>query len=209
MKQLYEGILGDIETNIDINDVKLQSVLDEKKYSFFTSRMHIKNGLDSISVTYLGKPIDAAEKFIAECCSYDGKVLTIDLTKDPKGSEYQVSVIIRNDGISLPLIKVIEMSQKRLSKGVAPNLQHNPTLTITTNDELCEIDVAKFIHPDTIVTTLEYDSITSALATFKSNKFPGKVKGLAIYNCDFEKIDKKAWPKCPLKFTRLQQMLSC
>ena len=64
------------------------------------------------------------------------------------------------------------------------------------------VDVESFIHPDTNVSSVGYDRNGTSVCMFKSNEFPGTVRDLFAYHCDFEKINKNNFPKCQLWFSR-------
>jgi hypothetical protein len=207
IKEIYEGILGDMDDTIargeeDIEDFNYKEILsmfniDKKtKYDDLISII----GEDNFLTTQMKKDI------ISTCCSYDGKVLTINFDKHKEGWKYSVILIVSGKSKRLPPVKVIN-SIDRFKGDLNPAYQLASMIRFIISCQNKSIDINDYIHKDTNV-----ESITiNGGDTFKfngliHNNFNFSPRRIVEFNTPIHKIDKTKWPKCELKFTKFAQL---
>ena len=140
-----------------------------------------------------------ADDIIDKCCTYDGHVLTIDLTKYKQSA--QMRMCIFNGGSDLPLIKIIDKA-KTVLKNVSQYSAGDHCSVIIYSCDDSVVDVNNFIHPETNVSSIAYDRNGTRNCIFAHNSFPGNVRDLMTVDCMFETINPKKWPSCPLWFSQ-------
>lgn len=139
------------------------------------------------------------EDIIDKCCTYDGKLLTIDLTKHKQ--QVQIRMCIFNGGSDLPLIKIIDKA-KTVLKNASQNFAGDHCSVIIYSCDDSVVDVNNFIHPETNVSSIAYDKNGTRTCIFAHNSFPGTVRDLMVVDCIFETINTKKWPSCSLWFSQ-------
>lgn len=140
-----------------------------------------------------------ADDIIDKCCTYDGNVLTIDLTKYKQSA--QMRMCIFNGGSDLPLIKIID-NAKTVLKNASQNFAGDHCSVIIYSCDDSVVDVNNFIHPETNVSSIAYDRNGTRNCIFAHNSFPGTVRDLMVVDCMFETINPKKWPSCSLWFSQ-------
>ena len=198
-KDIQEGLLRGMEDTLDAGENTAQQVLkDQMMKCFVTNNSRIRTMLKEQHSFMWLSDIDDLDRTIDEICTYDGTVLTIDLTKSKEDT--RLKMYIFNGGSDLPMIKIIDKYSLSI-KSPDPDLCNMCNVIISSMDHKA-VDVESFIHPGTNISSIAYDRNGTIINTFKSNVFPGTVRDLAAYHCKFEHTNKKAWPKCKLWFAQ-------
>lgn len=198
-KDIQEGILNDIEYTLSTADAKHNKVFKDKLYNYFD--IHGRKGKGLIMFFETNNPVSAnsRKEFVDMLCDWDDKepnTIVIDFSslKKPDALRLYISY-----GPDLPMIKFID-NKKRKDVLSIKSFQY-ASLQIVGNSHSEKIDLSKFIHPDTNVSSVQYGNTPYIIYhEFTDNKFPGTVRDGATYCCIFDKIDKNAWPDCQLKF---------
>ena len=141
------------------------------------------------------------KEIISTCCSYDGKVLTINFDELKEGWHYSVVLIISGKSKRLPPVKVIS-SQDRIKGDLAPGTSNSSMLRLTIAGNK-SIDINDYIHKDT---NIESITVNGGNVGLKHNNFNFRPRRVFECNTIIDKIDKTKWPKCELKFTKFAQL---
>ena len=136
---------------------------------------------------------------VDKSCYWEGDVFVVDFNVFKNPDDYRLHIVY---GPDLPMIKVIGHNKQHTTL-TTKSFQY-ATLQITGTKTCGDIDVSKIIHPDTIVSTVQYGNEYYNLPNniFVDNTFPGTIKDGITYKCMFDKINTKAWPDCTVKFSR-------
>ena len=198
-RDIQEGILGNIDDTINSTDARLDSILKEKAREYFNNYTRKNKG--TLYFFSASNPVKATENFklVDKACHWERDVLVVDFNVFKNPDDYRLYIVY---GPDLPMIKVID-HRKRHTELTTKTFQYT-TLQISGTKLNDTIDVSKIIHPDTVVSTVQYGNEEYNLPQniFVDNKFPGTIKDGIIYKCMFDKIDTKAWPDCTVKFSK-------
>lgn len=199
-KDIKEGLLRGMDNTLNNGESDVQAVLKEQMMKYFltnTSRPREKHAKRQSFMYLVGE--DDPDTLIERHCSYDGTILTIDMTT--AGKRDALKIYTYNGGSDLPMIKIIDKRSMSVKTVPDHNLCDKCNVTITSADS-STVDVESFIHPNTDVSSVAYDRNGMSTHNFKSNVFPGTVRNIFSYDCKFEHINTKAWPKCKLWFSQ-------
>jgi hypothetical protein len=199
---IYEGVLGDVDTSISGMDDDMAAVKKEIMFSLFPAldgssvANSTKHGvLITHKGTFWGGLV--LEKFINSCCSFDDNVLTIDLSKNTNGGELTVCInpkplIDRNI-----MVKVLDHPDRKIYNDVYELAQARvyTSITIANNYKNAGyiINLKKLIHPDTNVVSVQFGDFewrSYKDTVLMNSDFPGTIKEIAYYNCVIKKISK-------------------
>ena len=198
-RDIQEGILGNINDTLNSAEAKHDAILKEKIREYFNKSKRKDKGM--LYFFTLSNPVKIEKNFelADKACHLEGDVLVIDFNVFKNPNDYRLHI---NYGPDLPMIKVIDHS-KQQTVLTTKTFQYT-TLQISGTKLNDTIDVSKIIHPDTVVSTVQYGNEDYNLPQniFVDNKFPGTIKDGIIYKCMFDKIDTKAWPDCTIKFSK-------
>ena len=208
-KEIYEGILGDMDDTIargekDIEEVyrkEMMSMFNMDKKAIYDDVISII-GLDNLALTTQVK-----KDIIDTCCSYDGKVLTINFDELKEGWKYSVVMIVSGKSKRLPPVKIIS-SRDRIKGNLNPGTSNASMLRLTIVADK-SIDINDYIHKDTNIEsiTINGDSHSgNAFIGLIHNHFSFSPRRIVEFNTPINKIDKTKWPKCELKFTKFTQL---
>ena len=197
-KDIREGLLKGQSNTLADGESAAEATLKEWMMQYFVTNTETprKKYNEKQSFIYFISEKDI-NKAIDRFCSYDGSVITIDLTKTSK-TDVNINIITYNGGSDLPMLKIIDKMQTQI-KGPNPDLCDRCHIKIYSADNKV-VDVESFIHPDTNISSVGYDRNGTVVCMFKSNKFPGTVRDLCAYYCKFENINIKGWQNCKLWF---------
>ncbi len=198
-KDIQEGILGNVDDTLNSAEAKHDTILKEKIREYFNNYKRKNKGvLYFFTVT---KPVPMPENFklVDKACHWEGDVLVVDFNVFKNPDDYRLYITY---GPDLPMIKVIGHNKQHTA--LTTKTFQYATLQITGTKTSADIDVSKIIHPDTVVSTVQYGNEDYNLPynIFVDNKFPGSIKDGITYKCMFDKIDIKAWPDCTVKFSK-------
>ena len=198
-RDIQEGILGNIDDTINNTDARLDPILKEKIREYFNNYTRKNKG---ILYFFSGpQPVKATEqsKLADKTCHWEGDVLVVDFNTFKKPDDYRLYITY---GPDLPMIKVIGHNKQQTT--LTTKAFQYATLQIVGTKLNDTIDVSNIIHPDTVVSTVQYGNEDYNLPNniFVDNKFPGTIKDGITYKCMFNKIDTKAWPDCTVKFSK-------
>jgi hypothetical protein len=206
-KELQESLLADIDSTIDSGDAAVQKVLNDEILSMFNIDKKAKYDDVITIIDYDNSPLSTQTKkdIIATCCSYDGKVLTINFDGLREGWHYSVAMVVSGKSKRLPLVKVIS-SRDRIKGDLNPGTSNASMLRfIIAADK--SVDINDYIHKDTNVESLTVNGGGSnGNVGLKHNNFNFKPRRVFECNTIIDKIDKTKWPKCELKFTKFAQL---
>ena len=194
---IYEGILGGVDKGLDDMDKGLESALQEKLYSLFQPVN--RHGSQAVIIRHTGTYYGGLvlEKFIKECCTLDGNVLTIDLSKHKDGANLTIEISPKYTEEKNVLIKVIDHPNRDSQNNIYDIYQKRIDVTINIVNQVktsgYNINLKKIIHPDTIVKSVQFGGY--AWSDYKNtvlvdSAFPGKITDIAIYNCIVKKFTK-------------------
>ena len=202
-KELQESILADIDDAIDNGEAAVQRALNDEMLSMFNMDKKAKYD-DVISIIghdNLALTTQVKKDIISTCCSYDGKVLTVNFDELKEGWHYSVVMIISGKSKSLPIVKVIS-SRDRIKGDLNPGTSNASVLRLTIAADK-SIDINDYIHKDT---NIESITVNGGNVGLKHNNFNFKPRRVFECNTNIDKIDKTKWPKCELKFTKFAQL---
>lgn len=197
-KDIREGLLKGQSNTLASGESAAEAALKEQMMQYFLRNGDIARNKKNSFIRFISD--DARDSLIDKSCSFDGSVITVDLTKLKKDT--CVKICVFNGGADIPQIKIID--KRNITIRGARALENMPdicSVVITAWDKIA-VDVTKFIHPDTNVSSVGYDRNGTVVCMFKSNEFTGTVRDLFAYDCDFEKINKNNFPKCQLWFSK-------
>ena len=199
-KDIKEGLLKGMDDTLASGEATAQHVINKQifqQYFVIDHISHTKAFKEKRSfIQFINN--DNHEKSFDNCCSYDGNVLTIDMTKENKDVKLRICTF--NGGSDLPMIKIIDSIQTKI-KTINADCCNDCNILITSGDDK-PIDVESFIHHNTNISSVAYDRCGTSERTFKTNVFPGTVRDLCAYYCKFVHINVKTWPKCKLWFSQ-------
>lgn len=195
-KDIKEGLLKGQSNTLADGESAAEAALKEQMMQYFLRNTDTARVKKNSFIRFLSD--DNRDSLIDKSCSFDGSVITIDLTKLKK--DERVKICVFNGGADIPQIKIIDKRNTPV-RGALNSMPDICSVVITAWDNI-PVDVTKFIHPDTNVSSVGYDRNGTRVCMFKSNEFPGTVRDLFAYDCDFEKINKNNFPKCKLWFSR-------
>ena len=197
---IKEGLLKGMDDTLASGEATAQHVINKQifqQYFVIDHISHTKVFKEKRSfIQFINN--DNHEKSFDNCCSYDGSVLTIDMTKEKKDVKLRICTF--NGGSDLPMIKIIDKLQTKI-KTINADCCDDCNILITSGDDK-PVDVEAFIHYDTNVSSVAYDICGTSERSFKTNVFPGTIRDLCAYYCKFVHINTKAWPKCKLWFSQ-------
>lgn len=198
-KDIQEGILGNVDDTLNRADARLDPILKERIREYFNN--YKRKGKGALYFFSSSQPVKTSETFaIADtACHWEGDVLVVDFNVFKKPDDYRLYIVY---GPDLPMIKVIGHIKQQTT--LTTKTFQYATLQISGTKTCGDIDVSKIIHPDTVVSTVQYGNEDYNLPNniFVDNKFPGTIKDGITYKCMFDKIDTKAWPDCTVKFSK-------
>lgn len=195
-KDIKEGLLKGQSNTLADGKSAVEAAFKEQMMQYFLRDADISRVKKNSFIRFLSD--DDRDSLIDKSCSFDGSVITVDLTKLKK--DIRIKICVFNGGADIPQIKIIDKRNTPI-RGALNSMPDICSVVITAWDKIA-VDVTKFIHPDTNVSSVGYDLNGTVVCMFKSNEFPGTVRDLFAYDCDFEKIDKNNFPKCQLWFSR-------
>lgn len=195
-KDIREGLLKGQSNTLADGESAAEAALKEQMMQYFLRNTDIARNKKNSFIRFISD--DNRDSLIDKSCSFDGSVITVDLTKLKKDTRIKICVF--NGGTDIPQIKIIDKRNTPV-KGALNSMPDICSVVITAWDNIA-VDVTKFIHPDTNVSSVGYDRNGTVVCMFKSNDFRGTVRDLFAYDCDFEKINKNNFPKCQLWFSK-------
>jgi hypothetical protein len=195
-KDIREGLLKGQSNTLADGESAVEAAFKEQMMQYFLRDTDIARNKKSSFIRFISD--DARDSLIDKSCSFDGSVITVDLTKLKKDTRIKICVF--NGGADIPQIKIIDKRNITI-RGALNSVPDACSVVITAWDKI-PVDVTKFIHPDTNVSSVGYDRNGTVVCMFKSNEFPGTVRDVFAYDCDFETINKNNFPKCKLWFSR-------
>lgn len=195
-KDIREGLLKGQSNTLADGESAVEAAFKEQMMQYFLRDTDIARNKKSSFIRFISD--DARDSLIDKSCSFDGSVITVDLTKFKKDTRIKICVF--NGGADIPQIKIIDKRNITI-RGALNSVPDACSVVITAWDKI-PVDVTKFIHPDTNVSSVGYDRNGTVVCMFKSNEFPGTVRDVFAYDCDFETINKNNFPKCKLWFSR-------
>ena len=208
-KEIYEGILAGMDDTIARGEEDIKAVYYNEMLSMFNIDKKAKYD-DVISIIghdNLALTTQVKKDIISTCCSYDGKVLTINFDELKEGWHYSVVMIVSGKSKRLPPVKVIS-SRDRIKGELTPGTSNASMirLTIVTDKS---IDINDYIHKDTNVESITINGNSHNGVAFNGlahNNFNFSPRRVVEFNTPIHKIDKTKWPKCELKFTKFAQL---
>ena len=114
--------------------------------------------------------------------------------------DVRLRICVFNGGSDLPMIKIIDKRHTKI-KTINADCCDDCHILITAGDDK-PVDVESFIHRDTNISSVAYDECGTTKRKFKTNVFPGTIRDLCAYRCEFEHIDTNGWPKSKLWFAQ-------
>jgi hypothetical protein len=197
-KDIREGLLKGQSNTLAAGESAAEAALKEQMMQYFLKDGDIPRNKKNSFIRFVFDDDIDRDSLINKSCSFDGSVITVDLTKLNKDTRIKICTF--NGGADLPQIKIIDKRNTTV-RGALNNMTDICSVAITSYDKNT-VDVTKFIHPDTNVSSVGYDRNGIVVKQFKSNEFPGTVRDLFAYDCDFEKINKNKFPNCQLWFSK-------
>jgi hypothetical protein len=198
-RDIQEGILGNVDDTLNNTDARLDPMLKEKAREYFNNYTRRNKGTLHLFETANRVKMPEIFKLVDKACYWERDVLVIDFNVFKNPDDYRLYIVY---GPDLPMIKVIGHNKQHTTLTTKP-FQY-ATLQISGTKTCGDIDVSKIIHPDTVVSTVQYGAEDYNLPNniFVDNKFPGTIKDGITYKCMFNKINTKAWPDCTVKFSK-------
>ena len=198
-KDIKEGLLKGQSNTLADGESAVKAAFKDQMMQYF-----LLNGTTVRKKASEGKSFivfydDVAENIIDKCCTYDGDVLTIDLTKRKQSAK--IRMYIYNGGSDLPLIKIIDKAKTEL-KNPSQNFVCCFCSIIIYGCDNSAVNVNNFIHPDTNISSVAYDKNGTRTCIYAHNSFPGTIRDLMTIDCRFETINPKKWPNCALWFSQ-------
>lgn len=190
---IYEGVLADVDTNINKMDSDLEIAERDRLRNLFPVNIKLR-GKHCVSIVnrgvyYGGKVLD---DFIDNCCSLDGNELTIDLNKQAS-EELTVTLFAKNlirEGI---IVKVLDHANRPHVEeaDIATQGAHHPSVTVLGDDY--EVDLSKILHSGSRIEILKIggDGFDKARTTWlKDSNVNCTILGYVEYNCTIKRITK-------------------
>ena len=202
-KNICESILDDMDNVIDRGEDDIKKAYYNEMLSMFNIDKKAKydDVISIIGYDNLALTTQVKKDIISTCCSYDGKVLTVNFDELKEGWHYSVVMIISGKSKRLPLVKVIS-SRDRIKGDLNPGTSNASMLRLTIAADK-SIDINDYIHKDT---NIESITVNGGNVGLKHNNFNFKPRRVFECNTNIDKIDKTKWPKCELKFTKFAQI---
>jgi hypothetical protein len=204
-KELQESILADIDDAIDNGDAAVQRALNNEILSMFNmnKKAEYDDVISIIGHDNLALTTQIKKDIISTCCSYDGKVLTINFDELKEGWHYSVVMIVTGKSKRLPPVKVIS-SRDRIKGDLTPGTCNASMLRLSIVADK-SIDINDYIHKDTNIESITVNGGNASVG-LKHNNFNFRPRRVFECNTSIDKIDKTKWPKCELKFTKFAQI---
>ena len=204
-KEIYEGILGDMDDTIARGDKDIEEVYRKEMMSMFNmdKKAIYDDVISIIGYDNLALTTQVKKDIISTCCSYDGKVLTINFDELKEGWQYSVVMIVSGKSKRLPPVKVIS-SRDRIKGSLNPGTSNLSMLRFTIVADK-SIDINDYIHKDTNIESITVNGGNGNVG-LKHNNFNFTLRRVFECNTSIDKIDKTKWPKCELKFTKYAQL---
>lgn len=196
-KEIKEGLLKGQSNTLADGESATEAALKEQMMQYFLRSTDIARVKKNSFIRFLSD--DNRDSLIDKSCSFDGSVITVDLTKLKKDTRIKICVF--NGGSDLPLIKIIDKA-KTVLKNVSQYSAGDHCSVIIYSCDDSVVDVNNFIHPETNVSSIAYDRNGTRNCIFAHNSFPGTVRDLMTVDCMFETINHKKWPSCSLWFSQ-------
>jgi hypothetical protein len=207
INDLYESLLADIDDTIDSGEDDIKEVYYNEMLSMFNMDKKAKYDDVITIIDYDNSPLSTKVKndIISTCCSYDGKVLTINFDGLREGWHYSVALVVSGKSKRLPPVKVIS-SRDRIKGNLTPGTSNASMLRfIIAADK--SVDINDYIHKDTNIESITVNGGGSnGNVGIKHNNFNFRPRRVFECNTIIDKIDKTKWPKCELKFTKFAQL---
>ena len=204
-KTIYEGILSDMDDTINKGEKDIEQVYYNEMLSMFNinKKAEYDDVISIIGHDNLALTTQVKKDIISTCCSYDGKVLTINFDELKEGWHYSVVMFVSGKSKRLPPVKVIS-SIDRIKGDIAPGTSNLSVIRLTTVSAK-SIDINDYIHKDTNVESITVNG-GNGIIGLKHNNFNFRPRRVFECNTPIDKIDKTKWPKCELKFTKFAQL---
>lgn len=204
-KLLYEGILDNIDNVIDRGEEDIKKVYYNEMLSMFNinKKAEYDDVISIIGQDNLALATQVKKEIISTCCSYDGKVLTINFDELRDGWKYSVVMIVSGKSKRIPPVKVIS-SFDRIKGDLNPGTSNASMLRLTIVAGK-SIDINDYIHKDTNIESITVNGGNGSVG-LKNNNFNFRPRRVFECNTPIDKIDKTKWPKCELKFTKFAQL---
>jgi hypothetical protein len=196
-KDIREGLLKGQSNTLADGESAAEAALKEQMMQYFLRNTDIARNKKNSFIRFISD--DARDSLIDKSCSFDGSVITVDLTKLKKDTRIKICTF--NGGSDLPLIKIIDKA-KTVLKNASQNFAGDHCSVIIYSCDDSVVDVNNFIHPETNVSSIAYDKNGTRNCIFAHNSFPGTVRDLMVVDCMFETINPKKWPSCSLWFSQ-------
>ena len=204
INDFYESLLADIDDTINKGENDIEQMYYNEMLSMFNMDKKAKYddvisfvGYDNLALT-----TQVRKEIISTCCSYDGKVLTINFDKLKEGWQYSIVMIVSGKTKRLPPVKVIS-SRDRIKGDLTPGTKNLTVIRLTIVADK-SIDINDYIHKDTNIESITVNG--NGNVGLKHNNFNFKPRRVFECNTIIDKIDKTKWPKCELKFTKFAQL---
>lgn len=204
INDFYESLLADIDDTINKGENDIEQMYYNEMLSMFNMDKKAKYddvisfvGYDNLALT-----TQVRKEIISTCCSYDGKVLTINFDKIKEGWNYSIVMIISGKSKRLPPVKVIS-SRDRIKGSLTPGTKNLTVIRLTVVADK-SIDINDYIHKDTDIESITVNG--NGNVGLKHNNFNFRPRRVFECNTIIDKIDKTKWPKCELKFTTFAQL---
>lgn len=205
INDFYESLLADIDDTINKGENDIEQMYYNEMLSMFNinKKANYDDVISIIGYDNLALSTQVKKDIISNCCSYDGKVLTINFDKLKEGWKYSVVMIVSGNSKRLPPVKVIS-SIDRIKGNLAPGTSNLSVLRLTIAAGK-SIDINDYIHKDTNVESITVNGGNGSVG-LKHNNFNFRPRRVFECNTYIDKIDKTKWPKCELKFTKFAQL---
>lgn len=204
IKEIYEGIL-DMDDTIDRGEKDIEDFYYKEILSMFNidKKSKYDDVISIIGYDGLALPIQVRKEIISTCCSFDGKILTINFDKIKDGWQYSIVMIVSGKSKRLPHVKVIS-SCDRIKGDLTPGSSNASMLRLSIIADK-SIDINDYIHKDTNIESITVNGGNGSVG-LKHNNFNFRPRRVFECNTSIDKIDKTKWPKCELKFTKFAQL---
>jgi hypothetical protein len=205
INDFYESLLADIDDTINNGENDIEQMYYDEMLSMFNMDKKAKydDVISFVNYDNLALTTQVRKEIISTCCSYDGKVLTINFDKLKEGWKYSIVMIISGKSKRLPPVKVIS-SIDRIKGSLTPGTKNLTVIRLTIVSDK-SIDINDYIHKDTNIESITVNGGNGSVG-LKHNNFNFRPRRIAVFNTPIDKIDKTKWPKCELKFTRFAQL---
>jgi hypothetical protein len=204
-KEIYEGILADMDDTIARGEEDIKAVYYNEMLSMFNmnKKAEYDDVISIIGHDNLALTTQIKKDIISTCCSYDGKVLTINFDELKEGWHYSIVMIVSGKSKRLPPVKVIS-SRDRIKGDLTPATSNLSMLRLSIVADK-SIDINDYIHKDTNIESITVNGGNGSVG-LKHNNFNFRPRRVFECNTSIDKIDKTKWPKCELKFTKFAQL---